>query len=177
MSARDPGFDAYVLQIHQVLDQLDYYRLLGVEPSTGASQVKKSFYAIAARFHPDRNRDAPEQVRDAIYDIYKRINEAYQVLSDPERRKLYDQQLAGGSSRFDSTVRMTTVPKTPEDTIKSREARQFFRQASEALKAGNLMQAELHSKVAAAREPGNAAIISLQAQVQAAKAAAKQKKG
>jgi hypothetical protein len=62
------------------------------------------------------------------------------------------------------------VPKTPEDTMTSREARQFYRQAGHALKDGNLLQAELHIKVAASREGDNAAIESLSAQIQQAKA-------
>ena len=65
------------------------------------------------------------------------------------------------------------VPKTAEDTMKSRESRQFYRQATEALKGDNLLQAELHIKVARSREgEGNAAIESLFAKVQEAKAAA-----
>lgn len=175
--ARDPSFDAYVLKIHEVLDQLDYYRLLGVSRGARIPEIKKAFYAIAAKFHPDRNRDADDVVRGAIYQIYKRLNEAYGVLCDYEKRKAYDAGIAEGKARLDTEARRTMVPKTAEDTMKSREARQFYRQAAEALKGGNLLQAELHIKVARNREgQGNAAIEALFAKIQEAKAAAKKKK-
>ncbi len=177
MANRDPEFDAYVLKIHAVLERLDYYRLLGVDTGARVPQVKKAFYGIAAKFHPDRNRDAHPKVKMAIYDIFKRLNEAYRVLCDPERRTAYDTGLKCGETRLKQENRRTSAPQSPEDTIKSREARQFFRQAGEALKTGNIMQAELHIKVAKAREiEPNAVIESLFAQVQVAKDEKKKKK-
>jgi DnaJ-class molecular chaperone len=110
-------------------------------------------------------------VRRAIYDIFKRLNEAYGTLCDYERRQAYDSGLAEGKVRLELEGRRTMVPKTPEDSMASREARQFYRQAGQALKEGNLLQAELHIKVAASREgEGNAAIESLAAEIQQAKA-------
>jgi DnaJ-class molecular chaperone len=170
---RDPSFDAYVLKIYDVLDKLDYYRLLGVDQSARIPAIKKAFYSIAAKFHPDRNRDADEVVGKAIYDIFKRLNEAYGVLTDYEKRQAYDACVAEGKVRLELETRRTTVPKSAEDSMKSRESRQFYRQAAEALKDGNLLQAELHIKVARNREgQGNAAIESLFAKIQEAKAAA-----
>ena len=169
MTRRDPNFDAYVLKIHGVLDRLDYYRLLGVESGAGVSAIRKAFYAIAAKFHPDRNRDAEEGTRRALYDIFKRLNEAYRVLCDPERRRAYDEGLAKGKVRLEQEQRRGATPKIPEDTIRSREARQFYRQAAEELKNSNLMKAALHIKVAKAREPANQAIKDLDAEIEAAK--------
>ncbi|HUT77787.1 MAG TPA: DnaJ domain-containing protein, partial [Polyangia bacterium] len=82
MTVRDPAFDAYVLQIHAVLERLDYYRLLGVDRGARIPEIKRAFFGIAARFHPDRNRDAEQAVAAAIYEIFKRLNEAYRVLCD-----------------------------------------------------------------------------------------------
>jgi DnaJ-class molecular chaperone len=177
MAERDPSFDAYVLKIHEVLDQLDYYRLLGVTPTARIPEIKKAFYAIAAKFHPDRNRDADEVVRQAIYEIFKRLNEGYGVLCDYEKRRAYDGGLAEGKVRLELDGRRTTVPKTAEDTMKSREARQFYRQALEALKQGSLLQAELHIKVARSHEgDDNASIESLFAKIQEAKVKAAEEK-
>jgi DnaJ-class molecular chaperone len=169
MSDRDPAFDNYVLKIHQVLDRLDYYRLLGLTPEAGVSEVKKAFISITTRFHPDRNRDADASVQKAIYDIFKRLNEAYRVLCDPEKRRMYDAGLKTGSNRFSTDVRMSTVPKTPEDTIRNKDARQFYVTARKSLTDNNLMQADLHARMAASREPGNEAINALIAEINAAK--------
>lgn len=176
MTTRDPQFDAYVLKIHEVLDRLDYYRLLGVKQTSGVSEVRKAFYAVAAKFHPDRNRDADPKVKKALYDIFKRLNEAYRVLLDPTRRQLYSETLAGGKVRLDQDMRKGSGPANPEDTIKSREARQFYRQAAEELQKSNFMKAELHIKVAKMRDPEAKAIKDLETKIQEAKAEAKKNK-
>ncbi|HUT78718.1 MAG TPA: hypothetical protein VM285_13570, partial [Polyangia bacterium] len=68
--------------------------------------------------------------------------------------------------------RRAAQPKTPEDTIQSREARQFYREAAAALDAGNLLQAELHVRVARAREGrDNEAIAGLEGRIRGARAA------
>ena len=175
MTTRDPQFDDYVLKIYAVLDRLDYYRLLGIGHESRVPEVKKAFFTIAAKFHPDRNRDAPDEVRKAIYDIFKRLNEAYRVLSDHEKRKRYDKGLGQGEVRLSQEGRRTTGPRSVEDTMKSREARQFYRQAAEAFKAGNLMQADLHIKVARGREGPHEAIDELAAQIREAMTAKKKK--
>jgi len=167
---KDPAFDDYVLKIHAVLDRLDYFRLLGVERNARIPEIKKAFFAIAAKFHPDRNRDADPRTVQAIYDIFKRLNEAYRVLCDHEQRKQYETCLAQGKNRLTFEDRRAAVPRSPEEMIQSREARQFFIKARDEFKQGNLLQAELNIKMARSREGENAAIEFLGAQVAAAKA-------
>ncbi|NLN61555.1 MAG: J domain-containing protein [Myxococcales bacterium] len=173
MTNRDPAFDNYVLKIHAVLERLDYYRLLGVAPDATVGDVKKAFLSITTRFHPDRNRNADKAVQKAIYDIFKRLNEAYRVLCDAEKRKLYDADLKMGTVRFRTDVRMSMIPKTPEDTIRSKEARQFYLSALKSLETNNIMQADLHIRMAAGREPNNEAIKALIATINDAKQAKK----
>ena len=175
MKSRDPQFDDYVLKIHAVLDRTDYYRLLGVKQGATKSDIKKAFYGIARKFHPDRNRNANETIRQALYDIYKRLNEAYGVLNSPDRRKAYDENLKVGKVRLEQDVRHFVFSRKPEDKIKSQNARQFYLQAKDELEKGNVQQADLYIKVAYGREPGNDIIIALLAEINAAKAKRKSK--
>jgi molecular chaperone DnaJ len=62
----------------------DYYEMLGVERGASDAQIKKAFRKLAQQWHPDVNQD------EAAAQRFKEISEAYQVLSDPERRQRYD---------------------------------------------------------------------------------------
>lgn len=68
----------------------DYYKVLGVGKDASAEDIKKAFRKIAMQYHPDRN-SAPE-----AEEKFKEANEAYAVLSDPDKRKQYDMFGADG---------------------------------------------------------------------------------
>ena len=64
----------------------DYYKILGVQRSASAEEIQKSYRKLAAKLHPDINPD-DKQAKKRFQELQK----AYEVLSDPEKRKLYDQ--------------------------------------------------------------------------------------
>ncbi len=63
----------------------DYYEVLGVSKTTSINEIKSQFRKLALKFHPDRNKS------NEAAEHFKEISEAYAVLSDSEKRKLYDQ--------------------------------------------------------------------------------------
>lgn len=64
---------------------IDYYELLGVQRSASVDDIKRAYRQLALKYHPDRNPDDPE-----AEDKFKEISNAFQVLSDPEKRRMYD---------------------------------------------------------------------------------------
>ncbi len=67
-------------------DFKDYYNVLGINKTASADEIKKAFRKLAVKYHPDRNPGDK-----TAEDKFKEISEAYEVLSDPEKRKKYDQ--------------------------------------------------------------------------------------
>lgn len=65
----------------------DYYDILGVSKSATTDEIKKAYKKLALKWHPDRNQDNKEFAEEK----FKEIAEAYEVLSDEEKRKIYDQ--------------------------------------------------------------------------------------
>jgi curved DNA-binding protein len=70
---------------HQLADK-DYYEILGLKKGAAADDIKKAFRKLAIKYHPDKNAGDKK-----AEDRFKEINEAYAVLSDPEKKKQYDQ--------------------------------------------------------------------------------------
>ena len=68
------------------MEKRDYYEVLGVASSAGDEEIKKAYRKLALQYHPDRNPGDPE-----AEDHFKEAAEAYEVLHDAEKRKLYDQ--------------------------------------------------------------------------------------
>ena len=65
----------------------DYYEVLGVSKTATDDELKKAYRKLAKKYHPDANPDNPKEAEAK----FKEVNEAYEVLSDSNKRKMYDQ--------------------------------------------------------------------------------------
>ena len=65
----------------------DYYNILGISKDADENQIKKAYKKLAMKYHPDRNINNQEKSAEK----FKEVSEAYEVLSDPEKRKIFDQ--------------------------------------------------------------------------------------
>ncbi|KAH8889681.1 hypothetical protein GQ53DRAFT_722560 [Thozetella sp. PMI_491] len=68
----------------------DPYKALGVDKSASSSEIKKAYYGLAKKFHPDTNKDSTAK------DKFAEIQSAYEILSDPKKKEQYDQFGAAG---------------------------------------------------------------------------------
>lgn len=83
----------------------DYYSILGLSKTASEEEIKKAYRKKALQFHPDKNQDANAEER------FKEIGEAYEILSDSEKRILYDGHGSKNSQQpSPHTFRATTDP-------------------------------------------------------------------
>lgn len=87
-------------QHKQQQQQQTHYQVLQVSPSASLQDIKKAYRKLALLHHPDRN--PPEQKEESTLQ-FRLVNEAYQVLSDPDQRAQYDADLQSGFGRFGSS--------------------------------------------------------------------------
>ena len=74
----------------------DYYEVLGVDKNATEEEIKKAYRKLAKKYHPDPNPNNKEEAEAK----FKEVNEAYENLSDPQKRKMYDQFGANGPQGF-----------------------------------------------------------------------------
>ncbi len=79
------------------MEYKDYYKVLGVDKKATQEEIKKAYRKLAIKYHPDKNPDNKE-----IEEKFKEINEANEVLSDPKKRKKYD-EMGTNWNRYQNT--------------------------------------------------------------------------
>lgn len=150
---------AEVRALAGLVDELDYYQLLEISRDAPASAVKRAYYTVTRRLHPDANRNLPDADRATLESGARRVSEAYQVLRDGRRRKSYDAQLASGlGGRIQLAAAEAQAEKEAIDHHMGRtqNGRRFFNLARGDIDRADLNSAQRNLRTALTFEPDNA---------------------
>jgi len=90
-------FERELNQLLELAQKGTYYQLLGVTTESTAGQVKKSFYSLARKFHPDHHM-AKRELVESLQKLMEVVTEAYKTLTDETRRNIYDHGLAASGA-------------------------------------------------------------------------------
>ena len=147
-----------ITALARVVDELDYYEILGLARDAPAREVRSAYHRASRRFHPDAHRRREAGLRRASAVVSKRVCEAYAVLRDTRRRRIYDEMLKERGDR-----------RIPLGDIEERRARreraskggstpqgqQFFGRALADMRREDWAAAARNLHTALAFEPGN----------------------
>jgi len=134
----------------------DYYELLGVAPDAIPTVIQSAFFQLAKKWHPDRLGPDLADVRELATKVFARMSEAHQILSDPERRKEYDElrKEGGGSAEEQEQVQRVLRAATA------------FQKAEVLMKRNNLIGALEEARKAVELDPSQADYMALLAWVE-----------
>jgi curved DNA-binding protein CbpA len=180
----DPSLDLDVAIQRDVLEyeqklNLDYFKLLGVETSANEREIKRAYFALSKRFHPDRYfRKNVGDYGGRLNAIFKGVSEAYELLSDPVSREAVEATLTaknrvhvtnigGDGSAARGTPQQPLTPaerlrqrmrlRVPNSVQEDRDAKgaELFKSATQSEKMGRLNEAASNLRLAVAFDPFN----------------------
>ena len=147
------AFLQHIDALYNKVPSLNYYQLLNVSPQDGIDKVKAQFYKLARIYHPDLHRDLPEQYQIKLDKIFKTMNEAYRVLSEPNYRKYYEAVLKRGELRIDFSKASKVKPDDPLLSVKSPLAKRYLKTALDNIKRKDYKIAKINLQYALTYEP------------------------
>ncbi len=147
-----------------VLEQLDYFEVMGLDSTASPADVKRAFHHQSRTYHPDRFFQSTDvELRERVHAVYKRVTEAYFVLRDDSRRRQYLTDISGperlSKLRFtelaEAEAKAQVKKEVAEQIGTHPKGRQFFQVGVADLEAGRLAAAERNIKLALTYEPTN----------------------
>ena len=141
-----PDFEGDVSALaewEEVLDDANYYEILGVLEIADADAIRSAFHEFSQGFHPDAHPGVDAETQGRLTRVFQRGVEAYRVLSVPESRAAYDLVLAKGELRLErgAATRIDTGARSLDEVCRSPGAKLYAKRAEELIAAGELEKA------------------------------------
>ncbi len=161
-SSLNNDFITSMEKFYSQMESINYYEFFGATTYESVENIKKKYIDIARKYHPDKFRKESPELSKIAYAITKRANEAYSVLSHPNRRVVYDKLLSENkdTKRFNFNMKMN-YEKRAIDSIQHPQARRFAELAEKAIDQKQYKPALNQLKMARSMEQNNSYITEL----------------
>lgn len=147
--------------IHELLPELDYYRILGLERDAPQESIAPAFRSESRRLHPDRFTSMGDADLNAkVNEVFRSLREAYSTLSDPDKRVVYDDELQNGSSRMSDDAharadQQRAASNDPAEAATNEKSSKYWKMALKDLAEDNPKGAVMNIQFALSFEPNN----------------------
>lgn len=149
-----------------LVGELNHYQILKVSPIASEDEIREAFHREAVQFHPDQYLSQNNQkLQELSKKIYARVTEAYEVLSDPEKRSEYDLEQSGNVEPVDEDA-ITSVRRKPDWAAKS-PGDKFYKLAEKAYQGGDLRSALMNIQIAIGADSDNSRFLNFKDRVEA----------
>ena len=150
-----------VQTLKEILNDLNYYQLLQVDPLAPAEEIERAYRKEARRLHPDRYARNPDgDVKRSANKIYRMVMEAWNTLQDPDSREAYDNELEEGRRRMSEEAKKAAEEAAaraanPIHAAKTEKGLKFWRMALRNWHDGEFSGCMMNAQFALNFEPDN----------------------
>ncbi len=147
-----------VSTLHEILHEIDYYRILQLGPEARQTEIDTAYRRESRRLHPDRFAALQDAaLTSQVNEIHRTLNEAYDVLRDPDMRIRYDRGLERGHIRLtdESGSGGEGGGQGIEDAASTPKGEKYWRMALAAWEAGDFQSCIMQIQFALSFEPNN----------------------
>lgn len=160
MAELDPIFAIEAEAFAGIIDELDYFQVLEIDQTANPAAIKQAYFHKSRVYHPDQYYGQPEgPVKTAISKIYKRVNEAFMVLSNDRKRPKYVSDVNGPfrarKLRYSEEAEEELRRAKDQEQGTTPHGRKTFRQGMVDMEAGRFAQALQNFRMALTFEPQN----------------------
>ncbi len=155
----DPEFKQDIVALAKIIDTLDYYEILQVRQKAFTQDIKKAYFEQSRLFHPDKYYNEDPRLLDMVTKIFKRVCEAYKVLSNTDKRAIYTKAVKGPDRkkylRYSSQLFEELEKGGDQDEGQTPMGKKYYQMAKTSMANKDYNSAKINLQLAAKMEPAN----------------------
>ena len=140
----------------RLIEELDYFQILKVTQGASPDDIKNAYFRESRQYHPDKYYNEAPEISKKVTAIFKRITEAYKILSDPETRETYTQSISGADRAKNLRYVIGVQGGMPkEDEGQTPMGKKYFQMGKIAFNNMDYKGAKINFQLATKMEPKN----------------------